>query len=725
MRAGSLPLVDSLRAGGQALVGNLNNVALYPDNLLYLVADPLWAFNAHLWLHFLLAAPACFLLGRQLGLSRTGSWAAGIFYASSGFFLSQTSFYNLIAGAALAPAFAAACIAVVGRRHYLAPLVAAVLWTLLVLAGEPVVALLTLVLGASAAWLCVRGSSRSWLLLGACVGIGTVLALPQIVELLRILPGSFRGSLGYTASSRLVASWDPRSIVEWIVPLFFGPPGTRFWGQLLIGGHDPLYLTLYPGLLALALVLASKRSAASRWAWLMVGLGLFVSLGGWNPLMYLLYRLPLASSMRYPIKAWILLALGASLLAGASLDACREEGQRRRVLLRLALLAALLAALWLFLTGGGAVAGGLARRLVPTFFPDSFVAAEMMRWRRLLLFSLALLGGYALALGWGSRRGRWSTMAASVLAVHVGSQLFLLAPTVATDSIRFYRGRPALLDLVAPGEVLVHGCHIGVGCRMRSPDPRRNARRAWQELFSFSAAANGVPTAFATSPDGLDSMMVHAAKGAFAQLSPADLVRALAAAGADVLVVDEPLGSEALAHARLRGSRQVVDGEAFVYALPGAGSGARLVANVRQGDEREVLRALLRPDFDPLRDVYLPGRPQGASSGEPGRAEALEAGLESWSWRTESSGDAVLVTQRAYLSLYRASVDGRPVPTLLANLGQLAVAVPAGSHTVRVSVDRAPFRWALLGVLAGLVGLVGLWRWGREAAVDGSGSRAP
>ncbi len=37
MREGVLPLVDPVRASGQAVVGNLNNVALYPDNLLYLV----------------------------------------------------------------------------------------------------------------------------------------------------------------------------------------------------------------------------------------------------------------------------------------------------------------------------------------------------------------------------------------------------------------------------------------------------------------------------------------------------------------------------------------------------------------------------------------------------------------------------------------------------------------------------------------------------------------
>ena len=55
MHSGSLPLVDGLRSGGQPHLGNPNTVPLYPDNLLYLIASPWWALNAHFWLHLLLA----------------------------------------------------------------------------------------------------------------------------------------------------------------------------------------------------------------------------------------------------------------------------------------------------------------------------------------------------------------------------------------------------------------------------------------------------------------------------------------------------------------------------------------------------------------------------------------------------------------------------------------------------------------------------------------------
>lgn len=110
MREGRLPILDPLRDGGQPALGNPNTVPLYPDNLLYLVAPTLWAFNAHFWLHLLLAPWAFWWLGRVWGLSSRAAWAAGACYAASGFFLSSLNLYNLVAGYALAPALVAAAL---------------------------------------------------------------------------------------------------------------------------------------------------------------------------------------------------------------------------------------------------------------------------------------------------------------------------------------------------------------------------------------------------------------------------------------------------------------------------------------------------------------------------------------------------------------------------------------------------------------------------------------
>src|SRR5262245_19309705 len=48
---GELPLWDRLVNGGQPLMANMNNAALYPTSLLYAVLPPLAAFNVDIVLH--------------------------------------------------------------------------------------------------------------------------------------------------------------------------------------------------------------------------------------------------------------------------------------------------------------------------------------------------------------------------------------------------------------------------------------------------------------------------------------------------------------------------------------------------------------------------------------------------------------------------------------------------------------------------------------------------
>jgi len=219
MRDGYFPILDPYRAGGQPLAGNPNAVPFYPDNLLYLVSSTFWALNAHFWLHLLLAPFAFAWMARAWGLRRESAWAAAVCWTLSGFYLSHLSFYNLIAGVTLAPALIAACLRFSQGRRQTAPVIA-VLWGLLLLGGDPLMALLAGLLAAAALLPYMRDVLRRrepWTglaLLVVCVGVGLLLALPQLEEFRRILPMSFRGHRGYTAEAATVASWDPRQAAE-------------------------------------------------------------------------------------------------------------------------------------------------------------------------------------------------------------------------------------------------------------------------------------------------------------------------------------------------------------------------------------------------------------------------------------------------------------------------------------------------------------------------------
>src|SRR5688572_4101268 len=268
LRAGYFPLIDPYRAGGQPLAGNPNAVPFYPDNVLYLTGSTFWALNAHFWIHLFLAPLGFYWMARAWGLRREAAWAAAACWTLSGFYLSHLSFYNLIAGVTLAPALVAACLRFMQGRRGMAWVVA-VLWALLLLGGDPLMAVLAGVLAGVAALrrpLGPLGRLRPlgpFLPLAAAVAVGTLLALPQLVEFQRILPLSFRGHRGYSAEAATIASFDPRQAVEWVIPFFFGRPDLigpgSFWGSRFFTGFPPYYLSLYPGLLALALFAASGR----------------------------------------------------------------------------------------------------------------------------------------------------------------------------------------------------------------------------------------------------------------------------------------------------------------------------------------------------------------------------------------------------------------------------------------------------------------------------------
>ncbi len=238
---GEVPLVDLARAGGQPLLGNPNGLPLYPSHLLDLVASPLWALNAHFWLHLLLAPVAFFWLGRAWGLGRPAALAGGVFYGASGFMLSLLNLYNLVAGAALAPAFIAAVLDAWTRERRRPWVVAAALWALLILAGDPLFAVLAFVMALGAALSRHPRRPENAPVAAVALLAGSALTLPMVVEFLRILPLSFRGYWTSSAQATLAQSFDPRIAVEWLVPLFFGRPDLNFWGSRFYGGVPPLF----------------------------------------------------------------------------------------------------------------------------------------------------------------------------------------------------------------------------------------------------------------------------------------------------------------------------------------------------------------------------------------------------------------------------------------------------------------------------------------------------
>ena len=718
MRDGRLPVLDPLRDGGQPALGNPNTVPLYPDNLIYLVAPTLWAFNAHFWLHLLLAPWACFWLARVWGLGSRAAWAAGACYAASGFFLSSLNLYNLVAGYALAPALAAAALRLTApgrRRRRLAAL--AVLWALVLLAGDPMTAAVALAaalaaMAARAGWRAPLGGAP-WLALG----LGTLLAAPQLVEFLRILPASFRGHWGYSATAAVEASWHPAALFGWLVPFPFGGPDLAFWGQRLFAGDLPLLFALYPGVVALALALAAgpprggDAGAAGRWAWGLVAAGLFLALGGHNPVVRALMALPGAGLLRLPVKLWLLVALGAALLCGRGFERAFGDGQRRPLALALAAVGSALAALWLVLT----LAPGAARAALGEVAPaagDGFIDLQRLRWAGLCLAGLAGVAAGAVLLRLAAGRPRLA--GALLVALHVASQLLLLRPLLASDEAAVYTRPPALLERLPPAARLVHAAPDGLfGPVAAAPGTYPDARLLWyqrqtrRQLYPAAGRQWGRRYELTRSPEGLDGFLSRATAQTLPGLDDRSRLRLLAASGVDHLLLTRPLAGEAAAAAELLDGGETAEG-LWIYRLIPAVPEALFAGSIHRAPHLNgALSRLLDPRFDPLAEVVLPGSAPPVAppsvSGPPGRVEQIAAGPESLRLTVEAPGPGALVVHRAHLPIWRAEVDGRPAPIVAANIHRLGIELAAGRHDVRLWVDRRPL-WAA-GLVAGAAAL--------------------
>lgn len=784
LEQGVLPVIDPARSGGQPATGNPNSLPFYPTRLLFLVLPFFAAFGLHFVLHLVLAIPAMAWLGRTWGLSRPAAWAAGVSYGFSGFALSQANFYNLVTSLALIPAFVAVCLGFARPRGRAALRIAgaAVLWALLLVSGDPMMAGLGLVLATSA--LLVHGvrlpqrwrrprkvaaqsevaSRRRWPgLVGgvvAALGVGALLALPQLVEFSRIVGTSFRGVWRFGADALATyGAWNPMALLEWLIPTLYGRidlPGIgRVWALDWFAGNPPLYLSLAPGLVPLAWVLLSglPRNRRAVWAWGSIAVGIFFALGSLNPLVVKILQLPGFEAFRYPVKMWPLVAVPLGVLAGVGFERTfgglrgvqGMEGEGRPRLRRFTLVLAGLGLAVVVFMGVMLAVPGAAEALIATGAPEGslverIAAVERARWTAqavvVVASVLAALGLLVLA------RRRPGTAAALLLVLHAASQLFLLRPLLATADTTLLAEPPPVFEALreAAGERdladlrLVHGDYLDLFGTPTGPVALESRPRGYYEMPPWAGVLHGLRYEGNRSPEGLDSFLLQMGRVFMSQTDDRSRIAALETWGATHLLLTHPLDEEVSADdARLVASLAPVPEQRqrplYLYELPGSTPEVFFAElAVPTPHVNAAWQLMVHPDFDPERLALTTPGPDGMEPVDDperlaglvaesrrlgdGRVRLLSQGDEALTARVDSPRGGLLVTRRSHLPIWKASIDGEEAPTEVVNMSRLGVRVPPGEHRVRLWVDRRPLMAASAGSGVGLVLLLGLLVWG-------------
>ncbi|HTQ78354.1 MAG TPA: hypothetical protein VMM92_00045 [Thermoanaerobaculia bacterium] len=689
---GRIPAVNPSWGLGQPFRGNPNALPYYPGNLLYL-ALPFWsAFNLHYAVHWLLALFAMAALARGLGQSPASALLAGITYAGSGWMLSALSFYNLLTVAAWWPLVLLG--AVRGGRRGIA--LGGIACGLALFGGEPVAAaigLLPLALAAVSRHGLRRGTATAALI----AALGAVIALPQLVALLEILPATVRGASGMTAEQAADYALPAVRLLELVIPFPFGRPTwigpAGVWAVSVLPAV-PLFLTLFPGTVGLWLALAVALRRHRAWTALAAtGLALAILGGGWGPA---LARLSFGL-FRFPAKFLFLFALSLPLLAGWGLDQAIASRSCRRVATVFGVLGWVLAALLLLARPTLLVAATASLTTAARPAALALVSTQLTAW----IATCIVAGTAFLAAAWAAARGKGALVAALQLAT-----LVQLYPLVATDATAPYRHPapwqerlqanfghpPAVFNelLVAPHWRPEPPYHL-------PPGPHAVAERLKaSDLGPAPGVLHGMTYPLAPDLEGLQTLALHDLLAPLPKRSWAERALWMRLTGVEAAVLFEAPETADLTLLDRAERAAVPSGLYQVRApLPPVWWPHRLLPTAPRAAAREaVVNA-----GDPLEAAVVP-RPLLQT---PGQVRLLAETPDRIDLEVDGGG-GVAAIRRAWLPLYRAEAEGRPLPTLPVDLALLGVEVPPGRHRVVVSIPAWPEWLATALALAGFLG---------------------
>jgi hypothetical protein len=701
LREGRIPAFNPSWGLGQPFRGNPNALPFYPGNLAYL-ALPFWsAFGLHYALHWLIALASMGALARGMGMGRAASLLAAVTYAGSGWMISALTFYNLLAVAAWWPLVLLG--GVKGGRQGIA--LGGIACGLALLGGEPVAATLGLVplLVAAVAHLGWRRGVLTAVAIGA---VGLLIALPQFVALLRILPFTYRGSHGMSTEQATQFTLHPLRLVELLVPFPYGRPTWlgRFgvWAPSIVP-VIPLFMSLYFGIAGLALAVSGARS---RPAWgLLAGFGLALAVvagHGGDLLVQMSFGL-----FRYPEKFLFWFALAVPLLAGWGLERVLARGRTWARLATAAgvLFVALAAGLRLL---APTLVAGAGRGLVARLSAGGREGALALLSTQLTAWTVALLiGGLALVLAaWiVSRKAGWSGAALAGLQVLLLAQL---APLLVTDATAPYREPAPWAQRLGPGAAVLNSVLAFPPWAQEpvysTPDgPRIPLERATAlDLDPAPGMLHGLTYPFAPDLEGLQSPLFSLMLFNLPRLNGMQRLNWLRVLGLDALVLFEDVEVPGL---RLLDRAERFGVESRLYRIEAPAPEAWWPERVRVAGSPPTALWVVSNAADPLADVVVN---EGVAHKPGGKVRLLRNEPDRIELEVESDG-GLAVIQRAYQPLFVARTEGaggKRLRTVPVDLNLLGVEVPPGRHRVVLAVSSWPEGLAAAVALVTLVAAV-------------------
>jgi hypothetical protein len=690
---GEWPGWNPFQGIGFAILADPLYGVFYPPNWLYLIVPPDWLASLVIWqdfAHLVWGGVGMFFVARRLVGSPVAACVAALAWSLAGYNTSQWTAGMRMVGGAWVPWAAAGHLALLdslrrGGRGWLMGAVKAALPTACgLLVGEVFVTMMGVgfaLATAATAEVLERGRDLArarfrarWMGVFAlapalAAGVGAITLVPAYA-----LKGSTARAGALSRADAEANSLHPVRLVEFVAPDSMGnsegfQPAARWIAEPGLE-NIPLSNNLYMGASVVALALAAfgrRRSVALVLGVLASG-ALLLALGRYLPVHAVFRRVvfPFAH-MRHPEKYTVVLVGCLALLAAAgtarTLAAERQPWRRVAVLLGLLLMLALLARFffpghWAAQVTRGALAGGLAVAGVLTV---QFLVAKRLQLGPILV--IAVVGLDLAAQTWP-------------LQVFAPRQIAAVSAPAARVVLADSPGHGEPPRLYRANNVLQYASRF-------APTPPRELGELWllQTFITNTANIWGIATLpgyDAAIPAALDSIWESG-------LAEGQSVLRLLGARYALLSVEDPRDPKE----KRRGIEPMLDPlpGTRLYRVPGTLPRVFLVGQAQVADDATALRRILDPAVIAGRTAWLAPDLGARSLVGPADSPPGTCALDSYSnnrlqatCQVQRSALAVFVEQ--YEKGWSATVDGRPVPIVRANLIMRAVAVGPGTHRI-------------------------------------------
>jgi hypothetical protein len=333
LSSGELPLWTPYVSGGMPFLADPANQVFYPPNLIFFVFSSVG--QALAWfviLHNLFGMFSFAWLCRTLSVSRSVAVWAGLAYGLTGYVLSITDNVNLLPAVTWAPAALASFCAGQTSKTYASSALASICLSMMVLAGDPlnavVVASVFAVLTIKAI-VTSAGSRQSWPRVAlsfptrhllVTLGLAGLITAAQVLPAMELAGVSVRQSgLAYDEMAKW--SFPFARLLELVQPFFFA---SNYPTLDFLGGHlyptmlEPWVNSVYLGaVVAWLAVIGIFTTWRVNIVWLsLLTIALLMSFGGNAPYhQFVSENIPFLATQRYPEKLVFWLTLSVTLFA--------------------------------------------------------------------------------------------------------------------------------------------------------------------------------------------------------------------------------------------------------------------------------------------------------------------------------------------------------------------------------------------------------------------------